>query len=220
MLDKGFVELDGAFASDLAVVNAARASFDTQVKELDSRDEGLIRYLMHNKHASPFEHGQLRFRVKAPLFVVREWQRHRTGSFNEESGRYSTLKREFYYPWGRVRRQTGKPGAYTFERVDEALDMQVSRDIAAANNYAWQTYTDLLDKGIAREVARMVLPLNTYSTFVWSVNPRNLLNFLVLRNSPEAQEEIREYAQAVEKLFAPLMPLTYAAWDSSDRTAL
>src|SRR5579872_2797490 len=118
VLDKGFLALDGSLASDLAVVNGARVSFNQSSQSLGERDEGLIRYLMRDRHGSPFEHGYFRFIVKAPLFVVREHQRHRAGhSYNEWSGRYSKMEAEFYVP-DNVRTQVGKPGAYTFEPVE------------------------------------------------------------------------------------------------------
>src|SRR3954449_3277644 len=117
VLDKGFLALDGVFASDLAVANGARVSFNLASQELSSREEGLIRFLMRDRHGSPFEHGYFRFIVKAPLFVVREHHRHRAGhSYNEWSGRYSKMQAEFYVP-DNVRTQVGKPGAYTFEPV-------------------------------------------------------------------------------------------------------
>ena len=119
VLDKGFVALDAALASDLAVVNGARVSFNQESDELTERDEGLIRFLIRERHGSPFEHGYFRFLVKAPIFVVREHHRHRAGhSYNEWSGRYSKMDAEFYVP-DNVRTQVGKPGAYRFEPVDE-----------------------------------------------------------------------------------------------------
>src|SRR5881397_1150618 len=121
VLDKGFVALDGVLASDLAVVNGARVSFNQASQELSERDEGLIRFLMRNRHGSPFEHGYFRFIVKAPLFVVREHHRHRAGhSYNEWSGRYSKMEPEFYVP-DYVRTQVGKPGSYSFEPVDDEI---------------------------------------------------------------------------------------------------
>ena len=116
VLDHGFVRLDAALADDLSVVNAARVSFGARVDVMDDRNAGLVRFLMRERHGTPFEHNFFRFHIKAPLFVTREWQRHRMGSFNERSGRYSELPDEFYVPAaGDVRTQVGKPGAYTFE---------------------------------------------------------------------------------------------------------
>src|SRR3954454_22492933 len=129
LLDHGFLALDGAFAGDLAVVNAARVSFNVSSEEMTERDEGLIRFLLRERHGTPFEHGYFRFLVKAPLFVVREHHRHRAGhSHNEWSGRYSKLEAEFYVPEN-VRTQVGKPGSYSFEPVDDLVRDEVRREI-------------------------------------------------------------------------------------------
>src|SRR5438046_4957214 len=129
VLDHGFVALDGALATDLAVVNGARVSFNQRSQSLTERDAGLIRFLMREGHGSPFEHGYFRFIVKAPLFVVREHHRHRAGhSYNEWSGRYSKMEPEFYVP-DYVRTQVGKPGAYSFEPVDDATREAAQREI-------------------------------------------------------------------------------------------
>src|SRR5205823_4893312 len=160
VLDHGFVALDGALASDLAVVNGARVSFNQASDEMTERDGGLIRFLMREGHGSPFEHGYFRFLVKAPLFVVREHHRHRAGhSYNEWSGRYSKMEPEFYVP-DFVRTQVGKPGAYTFEAVDDEVRELTRREIEQNALRAFQTYERLLEQGVAKEVARAVLPLS------------------------------------------------------------
>src|SRR5947209_9408871 len=157
VLDHGFVHSDGALAPDLAVVNGARVSFNQESDELTERDAGLIRFLMREHHGSPFEHGYFRFLVKAPLFVVREHQRHRAGhSYNEWSGRYSKMEAEFYVP-DFVRTQVGKPGAYSFEPVDDETREAVRREIEANALRAFQAYERLLERGVAKEVARGVL---------------------------------------------------------------
>jgi thymidylate synthase (FAD) len=219
VLDHGFVALDGALASDLAVVNGARVSFNQQSEELTERDEGLIRFLMRDKHGSPFEHGYFRFIVKAPLFVVREHQRHRAGhSYNEWSGRYSKLEAEFYVP-DFVRTQVGKPGAYTFEPVDDDTRARARSAIEANAARAFETYEQLLAEGVAKEVARSVLPLSTYTKYLWSCNPRSLMHFCSLRNHEAAQYEIRQYAAAAESFLERLMPVTHAAFVASGRVA-
>jgi thymidylate synthase (FAD) len=219
VLDKGFVALDGAFASDLAVANGARVSFNLASDELTEKDEGLIRFLMRDRHGSPFEHGYFRFIVKAPLFVVREHHRHRAGhSYNEWSGRYSKMKAEFYIPTN-VRTQVGKPGAYTFEPVDDATREATRQEIERQSIEAFATYERLLDLGVAKEVARTVLPLNMYTTYYWSCNPRSLMHFCSLRNSDHAQYEIREVARAAERFLERKMPVTHAAFLENGRTA-
>src|SRR3990172_1141845 len=149
VLDRGYVALDGALASDLAVVNGARVSFNDGSLEMTERDEGLIRFLIRERHGSPFEHGYFRFLVKAPIFVVREHHRHRAGhSYNEWSGRYAKLEQEFYVP-DNVRTQVGKPGAYTFEPVGEKVRELTRREIEANAERAFQAYERLLEQGVA-----------------------------------------------------------------------
>jgi thymidylate synthase (FAD) len=211
VLDKGFLALDAALASDLAVVNGARVSFNAESLEMNERDAGLIRFLMRDRHGSPFEHGYFRFLVKAPLFVVREHQRHRAGhSYNEWSGRYSKLEAEFYVP-EYVRSQVGKPGAYSFEAVDESTRAVARREIEQNAERAFDCYERLLEQGVAKEVARSVLPLSTYTKYYWSCNPRSLMHFCSLRNSDQAQYEIREYAASAESFLGRLMRVTARA---------
>jgi thymidylate synthase (FAD) len=219
VLDKGFVALDGVLASDLAVVNGARVSFNQASQELSERDEGLIRFLMRDRHGSPFEHGYFRFIVKAPLFVVREHHRHRAGhSYNEWSGRYSKMKAEFYIP-DFVRSQTGKPGAYTFEPVEPDVREAAREEIERQSLEAFAAYERMLELGVAKEVARSVLPLNMYTTYFWSCNPRSLMHFCSLRNSEAAQYEIRQFAEAAESFLAREMPVTHAAFVANNRVA-
>jgi thymidylate synthase (FAD) len=219
VLDHGFVALDGALASDLAVVNGARVSFNQASQEMSPKDEGLIKFLVRERHGSPFEHGYFRFLVKAPLFVVREHHRHRAGhSYNEWSGRYSKMEAEFYVPEF-VRTQVGKPGAYTFEPVDEETREAARREIAENADRAFEAYERMLELGVAKEVARSVLPLSTYTKYYWSCNPRSLMHFCSLRNHESAQYEIRQYAAAAESFLEKLMPITHAAFVANNRTA-
>lgn len=219
VLDKGFLALDGAFASDLAVANGARVSFNRASQEMTERDEGLIRFLMRDRHGSPFEHGYFRFIVKAPIFVVREHHRHRAGhSYNEWSGRYSKMKAEFYIP-DYVRTQVGKPGAYTFEAVPSETREAARAEIEAQGQEAFAAYERMLALGVAKEVARGVLPLNMYTKYYWSCNPRSLMHFCSLRNSEQAQFEIRQYAEAAESFLKRLMPITHAAFVENGRIA-
>ena len=219
VLDHGFLALDGAFASDLAVANGARVSFNLASQELGEREEGLIGFLMRDRHGSPFEHGYFRFVVKAPIFVVREHHRHRSGhSYNEWSGRYSKMQAEFYVP-DFVRSQVGKPGAYTFEPVAPEVSEQARAEITRAAEEAFAAYERMLEQGVAKEVARTVLPLSMYTKYYWSCNPRSLMHFCSLRNSEFAQHEIREYAKAAEGFLAKVMPVTHAAFLDNGRTA-
>ena len=219
VLDKGFLALDAALASDLAVVNGARVSFNQESETLSERDAGLIRFLLRERHGSPFEHGYFRFLVKASLFVVREHHRHRAGhSYNEWSGRYSKMEAEFYVP-DNVRTQVGKPGAYRFEPVDGATRDAARREIEEQAENAFAAYERMLDQGVAKEVARAVLPLATYTKYYWSCNPRSLMHFCGLRNHESAQYEIREYAAAAESFLEQLMPVTHAAFVANGRVS-
>lgn len=219
VLDKGFLALDGALASDLAVVNGARVSFNQESDEMSERDEGLIRFLIRERHGSPFEHGYFRFLVKAPLFVVREHHRHRAGhSYNEWSGRYSKMDAEFYVP-DNVRTQIGKPGSYSFEPVEDDVRESTRREIEENAERAFEAYERMLEQGVAKEMARTVLPLSTYTKYYWSCNPRSLMHFCGLRNHENAQYEIRQYAAAAETFLERLMPITHAAFAANDRRA-
>ncbi len=220
VLDHGFVRLDDAMADDLSVVNGARVSFARRKSELDASDEGLIAFLMRDRHGSPFEHNAFRFHVRCPIFVAREWFRHRIGSFNEFSMRYAKATDDFYVPEpDDVRTQVGKPGAYRFEPVDAELAEETRRELEALYQAAYATYARLVERGVARELARSVMPVGAYTQFYWTVNARALMNFVSLRNAEFAQLEIRRYAEAVETFFARKMPITHAAFVANDRTA-
>ena len=220
LLDHGFVRLDDAMADDLSVVNGARVSFGRRKTEMDESDEALIRFLMRDRHGSPFEHNAFRFHVQCPIFVAREWFRHRVGSFNEHSLRYSKATDDFYVPEPEdVRTQVGKPGAYTFEPVDAELAEHTREQLQSVYETAYAAYEELVEKGVARELARSVLPVGAYTQFYWTVNARSLMNFISLRNSEFAQLEIRRYAEAVEQFFAELMPVTYASFVAGGRVA-
>lgn len=220
MLDHGFVRLDDAMASDLSVVNAARVSFARRKDEMDEADEGLIRFLMRDRHGTPFEHNAFRFHIRAPIFVAREWMRHRVGSFNEFSMRYAKATDEFYVPDADdVRSQVGRPGAYSFEPVDPELAEQTRQELRAVYEQAYATYERLVEAGVARELARSVMPVGAYTEFFWTINARSLMNFVSLRAAETAQREIRRYAEACETFLAEKMPVTHAAFVAAGRTA-
>jgi thymidylate synthase (FAD) len=220
VLDHGFVRLDAAMADDLSVVNGARVSFARHKTEMDDSDAGLIRFLMRERHGTPFEHNAFRFHVRAPIFVAREWFRHRFSSFNEFSMRYAKATDDFYVPEPQdVRTQVGKPGAYSFEPVSDEVAETTRDELQQVYATAYATYERLVELGVARELARAVLPVGAYTEFYWTVNARALMNFLSLRNSENAQREIRRYAEACERFFAERMPVTYEAFVASGRTA-
>lgn len=207
-------------ADDLSVVNAARVSFARRRDEVDDADAGLIRFLMRDRHGTPFEHNSFRFHVRCPIFVAREWFRHRIGSFNEFSMRYAKASDDFYVPDADdVRSQVGKPGSYSFEPVDPELAERTREELQAVYDTAYATYTRLVEQGVARELARSVLPVGAYTEFYWTVNARALMNFVSLRAAETAQREIRRYAEACEGFLAERMPITYEAFVANDRTA-
>jgi thymidylate synthase (FAD) len=213
VFDHGFVRLDEAMADDLSVVNGARVSFAAHRDDMDERDAGLIKFLMRSRHGSPFEHNSFRFHIRCPIFVAREWFRHRVGSFNEESARYHKLDGDFYIPSPQaVRSQVGKPGAYTFEPAEQAVAAETIATFERVYAQLYEEYESLVEKGVAKELARSLLPFGIYTQFYWTLNARSLMNFLSLRNSTSAQYEIRIYAQAVEQLFAERMPITHASF--------
>lgn len=208
VLDHGFVDLMDHMADDLSVVNAARVSFGIRKQVMDLSDEKVLQFLMREHHTSPFEHAVFRFHVCAPIFVVREWQRHRMASYNEKSGRYTEFEELFYVP-DYVRSQVGKPGAYHFQALDPATTKDVREVIKIHNHMSFNMYQDLIAAGVAKEQARLVLPNTLYTEFWFTVNAHALMNFLKLRNDEHAMFEIRAFAVALEEYFAETMPVTY-----------
>ena len=227
------VQLVKHSASDQDIAFAARVSTigDRTIGYEDNDDNkkltGLIEYLMRDRHGSPFEHSTFTFYVKAPIFVWREHMRHRMASYNEESGRYRVLQPEFYVPGGeRKLLQIGKPGAYTFEDGTTEQRAITSLSFKRSCNEAYQTYDDMIRAGVAREVARGVLPVTIYSSAYVTMNSRALMNFLSLRQNVEGQRfpsfpqrEIEMVAEKYESVFQELMPITYAAFVRNGRVA-
>jgi len=195
--DIGTVELLDWLGGDLTIVNAARVSLQKHSEVLAMRDKKLITYLMTNRHGSPFEHVVFTFRVKAPLFIVQQWERHRMASYNEESGRWSEMHEEFYNP--------------SFAMTP------LFREYEDASREAYERYQRLLAAGEPKERARIVLTLALYKTFYFTVNARSLMNFMSLRNSLEAQSEIMAYAMAVEEFFTDVLPVTHKAFEANGR---
>lgn len=218
LLDDGFIRLDAVCADDLSVVNSARVSFGKKIEQLSPADKGLIGFLMREKHGTPFEHNFFRFHISAPIFVVREWFRHRIGwSYNEYSGRYSQLATEAYVPeLDKVRSQVGKPGSYTFETMPSELGEEVISIMQDSYNNSFHTYEELLNLGVAKELARNVVPVATYTEFYATTNARALMNFINLRAHETAQYEIRVYAKALAEILKEHMPETYAAFEQNN----
>lgn len=207
----GFIQLQAYNASDMDVVQAAKVSMHKYSEIFGEHEHNLIRFLHENDHGSPFEHNFFKFRVRAPISVAREWVRHRIGiAWNEESGRYVELRPDFYAPGPeQLRGQVGKPGSYTFDRItDKNLIDRIETEYFSQYDMAYKSYQYLLGMGVAKELARLVLPVGIYTEWIWSCNARSLMSFLTLRNAPDAQEEIRMYAEQLENIFEQIMPVT------------
>ncbi|MFG2923927.1 FAD-dependent thymidylate synthase [Streptomyces sp. NPDC048305] len=225
------VELVKSSATDSDVATAARVSTigGSHTAEVDlMKDAGLINFLMRDRHGSPFEHTSFTFYVEAPIFVAREFFRHRAGfSYNEESGRYKQLQPSFYVPAvDRPLLQVGKPGAYSFKQGSDAHFARMAANMLHAYNEAYEAYEDMLKAGIAREVARMVLPVGLFTSFYVTCNARSLMHFLGLRTKSHTatfpsfpQREIEMVAELMEDHLAEQMPLTYGAYNSNGRVA-
>lgn len=207
----GFVRLVNSMGTDLAVVRAARVSTGNETLTLGDREVKLIKYLMKHRHTSPFEHVVFTFHVKAPIFTARQWMRHRTGSFSEKSARYSEMEDDFFVP------EEFSTQSKTNKQASSAplpTDMQDDAFYVFHSAYmrAYDAYRDLLHLGVSREEARMVLPVNLYTEFYWTVNLHNLLHFVGLRMDKAAQKNIREYAVAVFALAREVAPVSCDAW--------
>jgi thymidylate synthase (FAD) len=233
------VELVRSSAHDSDVLFAARVSTMGEqtlessmssaesLAENEKRDRGLINYLMRDRHGSPFEHNSMTFYVQAPIFVFREFMRHRIASYNEESARYRELNPVFYVPApDRNLLQVGKPGAYDFTPGTPEQVALTAEATKAAVTFAYEKYEEMLAAGVAREVARGVLPVATYSSMYVTMNARSLMNFLSLRTKRDGthfpsfpQREIEMVAEKMEDFFAKLMPLTYEAFNQHGRVS-
>ena len=212
VLDKGFIRLVETMGTDESVVQAARISYGKGTKSIND-DTNLIRYLLKHKHSTPFEMCEIKLHIKAPIFVVRQWMRHRTASINEYSARYSEMSDDFYFPspdslqkQSQVNKQ-GREGSFS----DEESELILSKMQGICNN-AYHEYGELLKMGLSREIARTILPINIYTEFYWKIDAHNLMHFLKLRSSDHAQYEIRVYADAILAIFADWMPITYQAF--------
>ncbi|WP_030898835.1 FAD-dependent thymidylate synthase [Streptomyces sp. NRRL F-5126] len=225
------VDLVDASASDIGVVRAARVSTAGERAHREERGdgyvEGLINYLMRSRHGSPFEHNSMTFLINAPIFTIRHLMRHRMWSFNEESARYKDLKSVFYVPANdRALKQIGKPGHYQYVNGDAEDYELMTLSVTTAYREAFAEYQRMLNAGISRELARIVLPVATFSTVYATCNARALMHFLGLRTHREhatyvshPQRETEIVAERMESEFARLMPLTHAAYERCGRVS-
>jgi len=219
-LDKGFVKLVDAMprlvpgtTADFAIVQAARVSYGDGTKSV-SEDRGLIRYLLRHTHTTPFEMVEFKFHCKMPIFVARQWIRHRTANVNEYSGRYSVMKDEFYIPDIDNIRQQSKTNKQGGDQQMSTMDAQGFLDVLNETcDKAYVTYQEYIEKGVAREQSRMILPVNNYTEWYWKIDLHNLFHFLGLRCDKHAQMEIRVFAEAMLKLIEPIVPVAVEAWN-------
>ncbi len=214
VLDKGFVRLVDYLGGDARIVQSARVSYQGGTKTV-REDAALIDYLVRHKHTSPLEQVVLTFHLKMPIFVARQWLRHRTARLNEISGRYSVMRDEFYLPEAAVvRRQSevNKQGR-SEEEVPAALQERTLELLKAGQADAYRGYQELLGEDVARELARINLPLALYTEMYWQIDLHNLFHFLRLRLDAHAQHEIRAYAEVMAELARAVAPLAYAAFE-------
>ncbi|MER3413450.1 MAG: thymidylate synthase (FAD) [Armatimonadota bacterium] len=214
VLDKGFVRLIDYLGGDARIVQAARVSYGAGTKSV-REDRGLIHYLMRNEHTSPFEQVILTFHCKMPIFVARQWVRHRTARLNEISGRYSVMQDEFYLPEPeqmRLQSTVNKQG-----RSEDAVPPDVAAEmisrLAEDQRALYKRYEEILESGLARELARINLPLSLYTEWYWQIDLHNLFHFLRLRMDEHAQYEIRKYAEAIATCAKAVAPIAYEAFD-------
>ena len=208
VLDKGFVRLVDYFGGDQRIVQSARVSYGEGTKSV-SQDGALIDYLLRHQHTSPFEQVVMTFHVKMPIFVARQWVRHRTGRMNEVSGRYSIMKDEFYVPEAdKVAPQSkdNKQGRSN-EAFDKATADKIISQLEEGQKEAYENYSALIDDGLAREIARINLPLSLYTEFYWEMDLHNLFHFLKLRLDSHAQYEIRVYAEVILEMCRKVAPM-------------
>jgi thymidylate synthase (FAD) len=213
VLDHGFVRLVDYMGNDSAIVQAARVSYGEGTKKL-LEDRGLIRYLMRHRHTTPFEMVEFKFHVKLPIFVARQWIRHRSANVNEYSGRYSVMKEEFYLPRPedvQTQSDRNKQGR-SDQEVPRELQQKFIDGLAKLQREAYGQYQEALDQEIARELARINLPLSLYTEWYWKIDLHNLFHFLRLRLDDHAQMEIRQYAVVMAEMVQTVCPLAYEAF--------
>ena len=212
VLDKGFVYLVDSMGGDSGVVQSARVSYGSGLKG-DEQDKKLVNYLLKHQHMTPFESSVIKFHVKAPIFVVRQWFRHRWGAFNEISGRYTEFPADEFYIPERVRVPDKKNKQKSvFAEIDEEGHDKFAKTIELSSSISMVTYKKLIAAGVSRELARIILPLNMYTEFYWTVHARALMNFLQLRLGEGSQFEITEFAKGISNIFALDMPWTHEAF--------
>jgi thymidylate synthase (FAD) len=213
VLDHGFVRLIDYMGSDDAIVQAARVSYGEGTKKLQE-DRGLIRYLLRHKHTTPFEMVEFKFHVKLPIFVARQWIRHRSANVNEYSGRYSIMKEEFYIPPSEeIQKQSKNNKQGRAGELPDQLRDEFTTYLEKSQKESYEKYMAFIDQGLARELARIGLPLSLYTEWYWKIDLHNLFHFLRLRLDPHAQWEIQVYAEVMANMVKTVCPMAYEAFE-------
>lgn len=212
VLDHGSIEIVDWMGDDSDIVKAARISTGASTKS-QQEDERLIDYLMEHEHTSPFEMCEIKIKLKMPIFIARQWMRHRMASINEYSGRYSEMKDDFFVPQ-QLRMQSSANHQGSDGVLDQESDQKFQDSMVRENGIRFEQYQSLIEKGVSRELSRIILPLSTYTEFFWKIDLHNLLKFLRLRMDPTAQEEIRVYADEIWKIVKLWVPATAKSFEA------
>lgn len=213
VLNSGFIRVIDYMGNDSSIVQAARVSYGQGTKTIN-QDEGLIRYLMRHSHTTPFEMCEIKLHIKAPIFVARQWLRHRTASVNEISARYSILSDEFFIPeLHNIAKQSINNKQGRSEEFEKNIAEDIQDKINKNCNNTFELYNEFINKeNLAREISRTILPVGTYTEFYWKIDLHNLMHFLKLRVDPHAQKEIRIYAEIILEILQKWVPITYQAF--------
>jgi thymidylate synthase (FAD) len=221
ILDKGFIRVIDYMGDDSSIVQAARVSYGAGTKSVN-QDEGLIRYLLRHRHTTPFEMCEIKLHIKAPIFIARQWLRHRTANVNEVSARYSILNEEFFVPEVDQICQQSKGNKQGRENaIEKAAAMQIVESYTKNCNQSFEEYNKFMtEHNLAREIARGILPMSSYTEFYWKIDLHNLLHFLFLRAGGGAQKEIRDYANKMLEIVSKWVPITYKAFMDYRKNAI
>lgn len=213
VLDKGFIRVIDYMGNDNSIVQSARVSYGKGTKQLNE-DRGLIRYLMKHRHTSPFEMNEIKLHIKMPIFIARQWIRHRTANVNEYSARYSMMTDDYYIPsMDKISTQSNTNKQGRGENLDITDAERIRNSMISNSENLYLSYSNMIDSNVAREISRITLSLNYYTEMYWKIDLHNLLHFLKLRMDSHAQYEIREYANAIARIVAKWVPITHEAFE-------
>lgn len=216
VLDRGFVRVIDYMGNDLSIVEAARISYGKTITNDENRDRKLIHYLLKNGHTSPFEMCEIKLHIKLPIFIARQWIRHRTASVNEISGRYSEMKDEFYFPSNLYSQSSVNKQSSSKDKIEN--DEEIIDSFKRTTSNCWEEYKRAIDCGVSRESSRVILPSNLYAQMYWKIDLHNLLHFISLRMDVKAQKEIRQYAEVIFDILSLWVPWTVEAFQERKKS--